>query len=97
VGIAGVPIDEITKKTKIKKDSWTPIWNEEFNFSLSVPELAVVQIEVRDYDTSTKDDFGGQTCLPISSLRPGIRSVPLFDFKGFKFESVKLLMRFDLC
>lgn len=43
---------------------------------------------------SEKDDFGGQTCLPVSELRQGIRAVPLYDKKGEKLKSVRLLMRF---
>ncbi|WOL08486.1 phosphoinositide phospholipase C 2-like [Canna indica] len=95
VGIAGVPADTIMKKTKTIEDNWTPVWNEEFIFPLTVPELALLRIEVHEYDMSEKDDFGGQTCLPISELRPGIRSVPLFDRKGMKYKSVRLLMRFE--
>ncbi|KAJ6803898.1 phosphoinositide phospholipase C 4-like [Iris pallida] len=95
VGIAGVPADSIMKKTKAIEDDWTPVWNEEFVFPLTVPELALLRIEVHEYDMSEKDDFGGQTCLPVSELRPGIRAVPLFDRKGVQFKSVKLLMRFE--
>lgn len=95
VGISGVPADEKMKKTKIKEDDWTPLWDEEFVFPLTVPELALLRVEVHEYDMSEKDDFAGQTCLPISELRSGIRSVPLFDRRGEKFNSVRLLMRFD--
>lgn len=95
VGIAGVPADSIMKKTKAIEDDWTPVWDEEFTFPLTVPELAVLRVEVHEYDMSEKDDFGGQTCLPVSELRPGIRAVPLYDRKGNKFSSVKLLMRFE--
>ncbi|OUZ99097.1 C2 calcium-dependent membrane targeting [Macleaya cordata] len=95
VGIAGVPADVIMKKTKILEDDWTPVWGEEFIFPLTVPELALLRIEVHEYDMSEKDDFGGQTCLPVWELRPGIRAVPLFNRKGEKFKSVKLLMRFE--
>ncbi|XP_020578229.1 phosphoinositide phospholipase C 6-like isoform X1 [Phalaenopsis equestris] len=91
VGIAGVPADCITKKTKTVEDNWAPVWDEEFTFALRVPELALLRIEVHEYDMSEKDDFGGQTCLPVCELRPGIRAVPLFDRKGMKFKSVKLL------
>ncbi|CAL9163621.1 unnamed protein product [Musa hybrid cultivar] len=94
VGIAGVPADTVMKKTKTIEDNWTPVWDEEFTFPLTVPELALLRIEVHEYDMSEKDDFGGQTCIPVSELRPGIRAVPLFDHKGNKFNSVKLLMRF---
>ncbi|XP_016468111.1 phosphoinositide phospholipase C 6-like [Nicotiana tabacum] len=93
--IVGVPADAHKKKTRIIEDDWCPIWDEEFNFPLTVPELALLRIEVREYDMSEKDDFGGQTCLPVWELRPGIRSVALYDKKGQKMKSVKLLMRFQ--
>lgn len=76
------------------EDDWSPVWDQEFAFPLTVPELALLQIEVREYDMSEKDDFGGQTCLPISDLKTGIRSVPLYDRKGEKLPSVRLLMKF---
>lgn len=87
--------DDTKKKTKIINDNWFPIWDEYFMFSLTVPELALLRIEVREHDRSEKDDFGGQTCLPVSELRPGIRSVPMFDKKGEKYKSVRLLMQFE--
>ncbi|CAK9133854.1 unnamed protein product [Ilex paraguariensis] len=95
VGIAGVPADSVMKKTKAIEDNWIPTWDEEFEFPLTVPELALLRIEVHEYDMSEKDDFGGQTCLPVSELRTGIRAVPLYDEKGEKYKSVKLLMRFE--
>lgn len=81
--------------TVVKDDQWTPIWNEEFTFPLTVPELALLRIEVHEYDNDKKDDFGGQTCLPVSELRAGIYAIPLYSHKGEKFNSVKLLMRFE--
>ncbi|CAI9091715.1 OLC1v1026811C1 [Oldenlandia corymbosa var. corymbosa] len=95
VGIAGVPADSIMKKTKTLEDNWIPTWDEEFEFPLTVPELALLRVEVHEYDMSDKDDFGGQTCLPVSELREGIRAVPLHSQKGEKYKFVKLLMRFE--
>ncbi|KAJ1380744.1 PLC-like phosphodiesterase, TIM beta/alpha-barrel domain superfamily [Sesbania bispinosa] len=95
VGIAGVPSDTNMKKTKTIEDSWLPSWNEVFEFPLTVPELALLRIEVHEYDMSEKDDFGGQTCLPVWELRSGIRAVPLHSRKGDKYNNVKLLMRFE--
>lgn len=94
VGIAGVPADTKMKRTKAIEDDWVPVWNEEFEFSLTVPELAILRIEVLEYDTSGNHDFGGQTCLLVSELKEGIRAVPLYNRKGEKYSSVKLLMRF---
>ncbi|XP_042481966.1 phosphoinositide phospholipase C 2-like isoform X2 [Macadamia integrifolia] len=95
VGIAGVRADTAMKETRTIEDDWTPIWDEDFEFPLTVPELALLQIEVHESDMSGKDDFGGQTCLPVSELRTGIRAVPLHDSMGEKYNNVKLLMRFE--
>lgn len=94
IGIEGVPADMLMKKTKVIEDDWVPVWDEEFSFPLTVPELALLRIEVKEYDMSEKPDFGGQTCLPISEIRPGIRAIPLYDKKGYAYKSVRLLMRF---
>ncbi|ESW13760.1 hypothetical protein PHAVU_008G224000 [Phaseolus vulgaris] len=95
VGIAGVSSDTVMKKTRAIEDNWLPTWNETFEFPLTVPELALLRIEVHEYDMSEKDDFGGQTCIPIRELRSGIRAIPLYSQKGEKYASVKLLMRFE--
>lgn len=95
VGIAGVPADVTMKETKIKEDNWVPTWEEEFTFPLTVPELALLRVEVQEYDMSETDDFAGQTCLPITELKQGIHAVPLYDRKGKQYKSVRLLMRFD--
>ncbi|XP_020579605.1 phosphoinositide phospholipase C 2-like isoform X2 [Phalaenopsis equestris] len=95
VGIAGVPADCIMKKTRIIEDEWAPVWNEEFIFPLIVPELALLRVEIHEYDMSDKDDFGGQTCLPVLELRQGIHCVPLCDRKGTQYKSVRLLMGFS--
>ncbi|KAK2980004.1 hypothetical protein RJ640_020030 [Escallonia rubra] len=95
VGIAGVPADSVMKNTKSIEDNWIPTWNEEFEYPLTVPELALLRIEVHEYDITGKDNFGGQTCIPVSELRTGIRAVPLHDKKGEKYKSVKLLMHFE--
>lgn len=95
LGIAGVPGDAVMRKTKTLEDNWIPNWDEVFEFPLRAPELALLRIEVHEYDMSEKDDFAGQTCLPVSELRKGIRAVPLYSEKGDKYNSVKLLMRFE--
>ncbi|OIT37935.1 PREDICTED: phosphoinositide phospholipase C 2-like isoform X1 [Nicotiana attenuata] len=96
VGIVGVPTDTSKMcRTRIVDDQWIPIWNEKFEFPIRVPELALLRIDVKDYDPSGEDEFAGQTCLPVSELRTGIRCVPLHKRRGDVYRSVKLLMRFD--
>lgn len=97
VGIIGVPADHCPmKRTETVEDKWIPMWNQKYSFELRVPELAFLRIEVHEEDLGGKDDFGGQTCLPVSEIRPGIRAVPLYNRKGVRYNNVKLLMRFDM-
>ncbi|XP_054818300.1 phosphoinositide phospholipase C 2-like [Prosopis cineraria] len=96
VGISGVAGDSTEmKKTKAVEDQWVPVWNERFKFQLRVPELAILRVEVMEFDTSGKHDFGGQTCLPVSLIKTGIRAVPLYNRKGQLYPSVRLLMGFE--
>ncbi|KAL3830175.1 hypothetical protein ACJIZ3_018977 [Penstemon smallii] len=95
IAIAGVSADLRRYKTKVIEDNWLPVWNEEFEFPLTLPELALLRIEVHEFDMPDKDDFAGQTCLPVSELKSGIRAIPLYDYKGDKYKSVKLLVRFQ--
>ncbi|KAM3406806.1 hypothetical protein ACQJBY_000712 [Aegilops geniculata] len=95
VGIAGVVADTMMKETKVIMDNWIPTWDHEFEFPLSVPELALLRVEVHESDNHQKDDFAGQTCLPVWELRSGIRSVRLYARDGEVLRSVKLLMRFE--
>uniref|UniRef100_A0A9I9DLW3 Phosphoinositide phospholipase C n=1 Tax=Cucumis melo TaxID=3656 RepID=A0A9I9DLW3_CUCME len=95
IRMVGVGKDRATRKTIPIENQWVPVWNEEFSFSISTPELALLQIVVRDHDTSGKDDFAGQTCLPVKELQSGIRAVPLYNKRGERYKHVKLLMRFD--
>ncbi|KAF2611448.1 hypothetical protein F2Q70_00007839 [Brassica cretica] len=69
-------------------------WNEEFEFPLRVPELALLCITVKDHDKNSQNDFAGQTCLPLSEIRPGIRAVRLHDRLGDVFKHARLLVRF---
>ncbi|XP_047317348.1 phosphoinositide phospholipase C 2-like [Impatiens glandulifera] len=95
IGIVGLEGDKEMKRTKTINNSWIPMWNEDFEFVLKVPELALLRVGVFDYDPSGKNDFGGQTCLPLLEIRPGYRSVPLYDEKGEQYKHVKLLMHFS--
>lgn len=95
VEIVGVPADEAREKTVPAINQWVPVWDKEFTFPLTVPDLAMLVIEVSEFDTDRTHDFGGQTCLPVSRLRDGIRSVPLYNKKGERYRSAKLLMCFS--
>lgn len=47
------------------------MWNENFQFDLYVPELALVRFVAEDYDTVSSNDFIGQCTVPFASLQTG--------------------------
>jgi phosphatidylinositol phospholipase C delta len=96
VGIAGVPADSGMKRTRTIEDEWMPRWDEQFEFELTVPELALLRVEVHEYDRTAKDDFAGQTCIPVSELKTGYRCIQLLDKRGNEYEGVKLLFHIEI-
>ncbi|KAK9734699.1 hypothetical protein RND81_04G157700 [Saponaria officinalis] len=94
--VVGHPEDEAKEKTEPAIDQWIPTWDEEFEFTLTVPEIAMLLIEVKEFDIDRTHDFGGQTCLPVWLLKDGIRSVPLYKENGKPCKAARLLVRFQL-
>ncbi|KAL9995864.1 putative phosphoinositide phospholipase C [Helianthus debilis subsp. tardiflorus] len=93
-----LPVKKTLKVTVYMGDGWHMDFSQTHFDTFSPPDfytkLALLKIVVQEHDVSEKDDFVGQTCLPVSELRSWIRSIPLHNKKGEKFESVKLLKRF---
>ncbi|KAI3371179.1 hypothetical protein L3Q82_023810, partial [Scortum barcoo] len=70
VEIHGIPSDSQKKNTHtIKNNSLSPHWEANMNFSISVPELCLIQFCVRDQTGLLSSDFVGQYTLPFTSLK----------------------------
>ncbi|KAK7881824.1 hypothetical protein WMY93_030233 [Mugilogobius chulae] len=83
VEIHGVPADNASKETHhIENNGFNPTWNERFQFTIHVPELALLRFVVEDYDAASQNDLVGQFCLPMSSVQNGYRHVPLLTKRG---------------
>jgi len=78
VKVHGVDQDNKTVETSVVLDNgFNPVWNTEFTFNLSVPDLALVHVQVWDKDELSMDDFIGQCVVPFNSLRTGYRQFHL--------------------
>ncbi|XP_053472865.1 1-phosphatidylinositol 4,5-bisphosphate phosphodiesterase delta-4 isoform X3 [Ictalurus furcatus] len=83
VEIHGVPQDQAKQETRhIENNGFNPIWNDMLNFTVHVPELALVRFVVEDYDKTSKNDFVGQYTLPFSCLQQGYRHIHLLSKDG---------------
>ena len=47
------------------------MWNEQFTFSLSVPQLAVVRFRVMDYQSHSSNVLVAQYCIPVLCMQQG--------------------------
>lgn len=93
VKIRGVGQDKADQKTKtVKNNGFTPIWNKEMKFAITVPELAHVLFVVMN-DVLGRDDFIAQYSLAVLDLATGYHVVPLRDDRGTAYQSAALLVR----
>uniref|UniRef100_A0A6Q2X976 Phosphoinositide phospholipase C n=1 Tax=Esox lucius TaxID=8010 RepID=A0A6Q2X976_ESOLU len=83
VEIHGVPADTAEKETVHIVDNgmntchltiglcFNPMWNENFQFDVHVPALALVRFVVEDYNYAFDNELIGQFTLPFTSLQLG--------------------------
>ena len=60
------------KKTYIKKQTLTPVWNQEFQFKIYSFNTDVLILSLYDYDKYSKNDLLGEWRKPVKDMRPGI-------------------------
>ncbi|KAK6018025.1 C2 domain protein, partial [Ostertagia ostertagi] len=72
VQIFGAPRDELKWKTSvIRNNGFNPVWNQSFDKELYCPEIAMLRFCVKDFDTTSSNDFIGEFSIPLSSVRRG--------------------------
>ncbi|XP_047233326.1 1-phosphatidylinositol 4,5-bisphosphate phosphodiesterase delta-3-A [Girardinichthys multiradiatus] len=97
VEIHGVPIDNIKKKTNyVDNNGFNPQWDCTFNFTVHVPDLALVRFVVEDHDYTSSNDFLGQFTLPFTSLRTGYRHVRLLKLDGSSLSPASLFIHVEV-
>ncbi|XP_007517128.2 1-phosphatidylinositol 4,5-bisphosphate phosphodiesterase delta-1 isoform X1 [Erinaceus europaeus] len=97
VEIHGVSRDVASRHTSVvTNNGFNPNWDVEFQFEVTVPELALVRFMVEDYDASSKNDFIGQCTIPLSCLKQGYRHIHLLSKNGDQFPSATLFVKVSL-
>ncbi|XP_043082402.1 1-phosphatidylinositol 4,5-bisphosphate phosphodiesterase delta-1a isoform X2 [Puntigrus tetrazona] len=93
VEIYGVPADQASKQTHhIDNNGFNPMWNTKFQFTIHVPELALVRFVVEDFDAASHNDLVGLYTLPFTSMENGYRHVPLLTKRGNLIPSAGLFV-----
>ncbi|XP_058937561.1 1-phosphatidylinositol 4,5-bisphosphate phosphodiesterase zeta-1 [Kogia breviceps] len=93
VEIWGVPHDQMKQQSRvIKKNAFSPRWNETFTFIIQVPELALIRFVVENQGLIAGNEFLGQYTLPVLCMNKGYRRVPLFSKMGESLEPASLFI-----
>ncbi|XP_062504200.1 inactive phospholipase C-like protein 2 isoform X2 [Corticium candelabrum] len=82
VQVFGIPSDSTSTRTStVKNNGFNPTWDSTFKFLLKFPDVAMVRFSVLD-DDFVGDDFIGQYSVPVPSIQPGYRHIPLYSKSG---------------
>ncbi|XP_069867924.1 1-phosphatidylinositol 4,5-bisphosphate phosphodiesterase zeta-1 isoform X2 [Dipodomys merriami] len=93
IEVYGVPNDHIKQQTRIiRKNAFSPKWNETFTFIIQVPELALIRFVVETPGLIAGNEFLGQYTLPVLCMNKGYRRVPLFSRTGESLEPSSLFV-----
>uniref|UniRef100_A0A8C1J3A5 Phosphoinositide phospholipase C n=1 Tax=Cyprinus carpio TaxID=7962 RepID=A0A8C1J3A5_CYPCA len=95
VEIHGVPLDQAKQETRyIDNNGFNPVWHDTLQFTIHVPELALVRFVVEDYDKTSKNDFVGQFTLPFICIQPGYRHIHLLSKDGTSIPPSSLFVHY---
>ncbi|XP_067871822.1 1-phosphatidylinositol 4,5-bisphosphate phosphodiesterase delta-1a isoform X2 [Heterodontus francisci] len=92
VEVFGVDDNDSKVTETVSNNGFNPMWNTNFQFDISVPELTFVRFLVEDYDLSSRNDFIGQFTLPFTSLKLGYRHIHLQSENGHHLPSASLFV-----
>uniref|UniRef100_H0WL52 Phosphoinositide phospholipase C n=1 Tax=Otolemur garnettii TaxID=30611 RepID=H0WL52_OTOGA len=93
IEVFGVPQDQAKQQTRvIKKNAFSPRWNETFTFIIHVPELAMIRFVVENQVLITGNEFLGQYTIPLLCMNKGYRHIPLFSKMGESLEPASLFV-----
>lgn len=81
-----VTFPQMTKCTSI---------NEVMRLLPTVPEIAILRLEVWEEDVLKRNEFAGQACIPVRLLQSGIRNIPLCSKKNSP-NGAKMLCEFSV-
>jgi len=77
-------------------NGFNPVWNEQTQFIVSNPNIALIRFMSQDEDVFGDPNFLGQAVYPITSLKPGYRSVQFKNAFSEELELSSLLIHLEI-
>eukprot|EP01083_Nonionella_stella_P063951 166235_1 len=99
VQLSGVPEDSAQPnfKTKTVEDNgFNPVWRTGHQFTVHVPELAMLGFMVYDEDKLSANDFLAYGSVPVNEIRNGYRFLQLKNHRHESIQQCGLLLSFSI-
>ncbi|RNF00606.1 phosphatidylinositol-phospholipase C [Trypanosoma rangeli] len=80
----------------VHNNGFHPVWRgkglqNEFSWEIQDWDLSTLVVQIYDKDKHTRDDFLGESVLPLRVLKKGIRRIPIHDISGTVFSGTFLM------
>jgi len=79
----------------VRNNGFSPSWREKFEFYLTAPELAFLELKVKDHSHSNKDLHLGSFAARVEDMQEGYRRAYLVDYAGKQLKPASLFLRIE--
>jgi len=77
----------------VKNNGFNPLWNKTFTFKIKVPDVALLELKVKDHSKTGKDEHLGSFAARINDMQEGYRRVFLSDYSGREMRPASLFLK----
>jgi len=79
----------------VHNNGFNPLWDFKCELIVTVPELAILDLKVKDYSKSGADHHLGSVAVPVPLLQEGYRRAYLVDYAGKKLNPASLFVKVE--
>jgi len=79
----------------VKNNGFNPTWRQTFTFTIAVPELAILELKVKDQSKKGRDEHLGSFAARVVDIQQGYRSAFLSDYTGKELRPACLFLRVE--
>merc|ERR1719206_709987 len=77
----------------VKDNGFNPCWNTKFTFNIKVPDVAILELKVKDHSKTGKDEHLGSFAARINDMQEGYRQAFLSDYSGKELRPASLFLK----
>eukprot|EP00090_Calanus_glacialis_P018621 TRINITY_DN2888_c0_g1_i14.p1 TRINITY_DN2888_c0_g1~~TRINITY_DN2888_c0_g1_i14.p1 ORF type:complete len:706 (-),score=250.49 TRINITY_DN2888_c0_g1_i14:266-2272(-) len=87
--------DNHKETAAVRNNGFNPTWKEGFVFNIKVPEVALLDLKVKDHSHSGKDQHLGSYAIRIMDIQEGYRRAYLVDYSGKELKPASLFVKIN--